>query len=66
MAIEKFSDCYYGDGTHVGGYARYILGMMEHAAGKRPAAKKRFDEIRKDYAETTDRGGQLVIDNLPK
>ncbi len=66
MAIEKFSDCYYGDGTHVGGYARYILGMMEHAAGKRPAAKKRFDEIRKDYAETTDHGGQLVIENLPK
>jgi hypothetical protein len=66
MAIEKFSDCYYGDGTNVGGYARFVLGMMRHQAGKQSAAKKLFEELRKDYADTTDHGGRLVVENLPK
>jgi hypothetical protein len=66
LAIEKYSDCYYGDGTNVGGYARFVLGMMEHQAGKQTAAKKLFEALRKDYAKTTDHGGRLVVDSLPK
>lgn len=66
QAIEKFSDCYYGDGTSVGGFARYVLGMMQHQAGKQSAAKKLFAELRKDYADATDHGGRLLIENLPE
>ena len=66
LAIEKFSDCYYGDGTNVGGYARFILGSMRHQAGKQSAAKKLFGELRKDYADTTDHGGRLVVESLPE
>ena len=66
LAIEKFSDCYYGDGTNVGGYARFVLGMIQHQAGKQSAAKKLFEELRNDYADTTDHGGRLVVENLPK
>ncbi len=66
LAIEKFSDCYYGDGTNVGGYARFILGMMKHQAGKQSAAKKLFEELRKDYADTTDHGGRMVVESLPE
>lgn len=66
QAIEKFSDCYYGDGTSVGGYARYILGMMQHQAGKQSAAKKLFAELRKDYADATDHGGRLLVESLPE
>lgn len=65
MAIEKFSDCYYGDGTRVGGYARFILGMKQHQAGKQSAAKKLFEELRRDYGDTTDHGGRLVVESLP-
>jgi len=66
LAIDKFSDCYYGDGTNVGGYARFVFGMIQHQAGKQSAAKKLFEELRKDYADTTDHGGRLVVESLPK
>jgi hypothetical protein len=66
MAIEKFSDCYYGDGTSVGAYARLIQGGMLQQKGKQSAAKKLFEEIRKDYAEATDHGGRLIVESIPK
>ncbi len=66
LAIEKFSGSYYLDGTNVGGYARFVLGMIQHQAGKQSAAKKLFEELRRDYADTTDHGGRLLVENLPK
>ena len=66
LAIEKFSDCYYGDGTSVGGYVRFVRGMMDLQAGQETAARKYFGEIRKDYAGATDHGGRLLVENLPK
>lgn len=66
LAIEKYSDSYYGDGTCVGGFARFVMGMIEQKAGKQSAAKKRFEEIRKDYEDSTDHGGRLLVESLPK
>jgi hypothetical protein len=66
LAIEKYSDSYYLDGTSVGGYARLVLGADYKKAGKDTKAKKLFDEIRKDYANATDHGGALLVDILAK
>jgi beta-lactamase regulating signal transducer with metallopeptidase domain len=60
-AVEKHSDCYYGNGTQVGGFARYLLGHYYREQGKAAEAQKMFDEIRKNYPEAiTHRGDSLV------
>lgn len=61
-AIEKFSDCFYFDGCQVGGYARYILGAEHFVAGRKDAAMKLFDAIRKDYSEAILHSGTPVIE----
>ncbi len=66
MAIEKYSDCYYLDGTSVGGYGLLILGSLHKQAGRRTKAEKLFDEIRKDYADAQDHSGRLIVDLIPK
>lgn len=66
LAVQKYSDSYYLDGTSVGGYARLILGAMYQQTGKRTKAEKLFEEIRKDYAEAQDHTGRLIVDLIPK
>lgn len=66
MAIEKYSDCYYGDGTSVGAFARYLQGMQWQQAGKRREAEKIFAEIKEDYPTATDHGGRLLVEHLPE
>ena len=66
LAIDKYSKCYYLDGTSVGGYARFILGNVYAEAGKEADAKKLFEEVRKSYNEATDHSGKLLIAQLPK
>lgn len=66
LAIEKYSKCYYLDGTSVGGYARFILGSLYAQAGKEADAKKLFEEIRKSYDDATDHSGKLLVAQLPK
>jgi hypothetical protein len=66
LAIEKYSDCYYLNGTSVGGFARYLLGSKEKQAGHDTKAKKLFDEIRKQYAEATSHNGKLLVEALPQ
>jgi hypothetical protein len=65
LAIEKYSKCYYLDGTSVGGYARLILGSLYQSQNKNTAAKKLFDEIRKDYADAEDHGDRLLVELIP-
>lgn len=65
-AIEKFSDCFYFDGCQVGGYARYILGAEHFLAGRKDAAMKLFDEIRKDYGEAILHNGTPVTEAVDK
>ena len=66
LAIDKYSKCYYLDGTSVGGYARFILGHVYAQEGKEADAKKLFEEVRKSYNEATDHSGKLLIAQLPK
>jgi hypothetical protein len=66
LAIEKYSDSYYLDGTSVGGYARFLLGHLYNQTNKKTAAKKLFDEIRKDYEDAETHNGTLLITQLPE
>ncbi len=65
LAISKYSDCYYLNGTSVGGFARLLLGSKEKQAGHDAKAKELFDEIRKDHATATSHNGKLIVDTLP-
>jgi len=60
-AVEKHSDCYYGNGTQVGGFARYLLGHYYREQGKTAEADKLFDEIRKNYPEAITHRGDLLV-----
>jgi TolA-binding protein len=65
QAVEKFSDCYYGNGVQVGGWARLLLGLYYQENGKPDKAKALFDEIRNDYANAIDHKGHLLVKLIP-
>jgi TolA-binding protein len=60
-AVEKHSDCYYGNGVQVGGFARYLLGHYYGETGKTADAENLFDEIRKNYPEAITHRGDLLV-----
>ncbi|GAA5121558.1 hypothetical protein JIN84_00895 [Luteolibacter yonseiensis] len=66
MAIKEYSDCYYLNGTSVGGWARLLLAGKEKQRGDAAKAKKLMEEIRKDYATATDHRGELLVNFLDK
>ena len=63
-AIDKHSDCIYGDGVQVGAYARYLLAMYYKEKGDSAKAKTLLDEIRKDYPEAVDHSGKLLEEQM--
>jgi TolA-binding protein len=65
QAVEKFSDCYYGNGCCVGGYGRLLLGWYYLDNGNKDKAKQLFDELRKSYAEAIDHRGNLIVSMIP-
>lgn len=58
LAIEKSSDCYYGDGACVGAYARYYLARLCKRSGKSEEAKKLIAEIKSQYPDAVTHRGQ--------
>lgn len=66
LAIDKFGDCYYGDGVQVGAYARYYLAGHCSQAGRTAEAEKLYAEIRTDYPDAVNHKGGLLSAWLPK
>ena len=66
MAIERFSDCFYGDGVQVGAYARFLLGQVYLETDEPDKAKKLFDEIRADFPAAIDHRGNSLLVMLPE
>lgn len=64
LAIEKSSDCYYGDGACVGAYARYYLAGLCKRSGKSEEAKKLIAEIKSQYTDAVTHRGQLFSEIL--
>ncbi len=66
LAIKDYSDCYYLNGTSVGGWARLLLAGREKQSGSAMKAKKLIAEIRKDYPDATNHSGELLVSFLDK
>jgi hypothetical protein len=65
-AIDKHSDCMYGNGVQVGAYARYLLGLFYKEKGDNTRANALFDEIKKDYPYAVDHKGRSLEEQIPK
>ena len=62
--IEKFGDCYYGNGCNVGALARYHLVQAVLNQGDNARAKAVADELRRNYSDAIGHDGALIVDNL--
>ena len=63
-SIDKYSDCFYGDGVQVGAYARFCLAKYYKSTGETEKAKELFDEIRAKYPDAIDHHGKLLVDSI--
>ena len=64
--IDKYNDCFYGDGVQVGAYARFLLAKDYKSQGDTSKAKALFNEIKAKYAGAIDHNGNLLADILPE
>ena len=62
--IDKYNDCFYGDGVQVGAYARFLLAGDYKNQGETEKAKALFVEIKSKYADAIDHGGDLLVDSI--
>jgi hypothetical protein len=62
--IEKYGDCYYGDGVQVGAYARLLLAEDYQGKGEENKAEALYNEIKAKYADAVDHGGRLLVDSI--
>ena len=65
-AIEKYGDCFYGNGVQVGAYARLLLGGYYQQNGKEDLAKQQFDELRTKFPDAIGHRGESLVAKLPK
>jgi beta-lactamase regulating signal transducer with metallopeptidase domain len=63
--MEKYDDCYFGDGVRVGAYARFLLANYYTGAKDDGEAEALYKEIKDHYSDSIDHNGQLLI-NLMK
>lgn len=64
QAIKDFSDCFYGNGVQVGGWARFLRLVDLQSDGKDKEAAKLEKEIRSDYKKSINHSGILLVDLL--
>lgn len=57
QAIEKYSDCFYGDGVQVGPYAKLLLGSLYFKNGDKKQALKLFKEVKTKFPDAMDHRG---------
>jgi DNA repair exonuclease SbcCD ATPase subunit len=62
--IEKYNDCFYGDGVQVGVYARFLLAEYYKSKGQTNDAEQLFNEIRTKYPEAVDHSGRLLVESI--
>ena len=59
--IEKYNDCYYGDGVQVGAFARFWLADYYSKTNENERAAALYKEIKDNYSDAIDHNGQLLI-----
>jgi len=62
--IEKYNDCFYGDGVQVGVYARFLLAEDYSTKGQMDKAATLYSEIKTKYADAVDHSGNLLTDSI--
>jgi hypothetical protein len=62
--IEKFNDCFYGDGVQVGAYARFLLAADYLSKGEQDKAAALHKEIQTQYADAIDHSGKLLVESF--
>ena len=62
--IDKYNDCFYGDGVQVGVYARFLLAQDYQKNRETQKAKALLDEIKTQYPGAVDHGGNLLVDSI--
>jgi hypothetical protein len=62
--IDKYNDCFYGDGVQVGAYARLLLVEDYKSQGETEKAEALFNEIKTKYADAIDHNGNLLVDSF--
>jgi beta-lactamase regulating signal transducer with metallopeptidase domain len=60
--MQKYNDCYYGDGVQVGAYAKFLLANYYSQTGETGKAATLCKEIKDHYSDSIDHSGQLLID----
>jgi outer membrane murein-binding lipoprotein Lpp len=61
--IQKYDDCFYGDGVLVGAYARFLLSQDYRSNDEEKKAEALSDEIKTKYADAIDHSGLLLVDS---
>jgi len=61
--IEKYNDCFYGDGVQVGAYARFLLAEDYRNQGEERKAAL-YSEIRSRYPDALDHRGNPLVDGI--
>jgi hypothetical protein len=62
--IDKYNDCFYGDGVQVGAYARFWLAEDYKSQGEKEKAQALVNEIKTKYADAIDHRGNLLLDSF--
>lgn len=62
--IDKYNNCFYGDGVQVGVYARFLLMQDLRSQGEKERAAALEAEIKTKYADAIDHGGHLLVEML--
>jgi hypothetical protein len=63
--MQKYDDCYYGDGVRVGAFARFCLANYYNATNEDKKAEALYKEIKDNYSDAIDHNGQLLINIIP-
>jgi tetratricopeptide (TPR) repeat protein len=64
--IQKYDDCYWGDGVQVGPFARFGLAQYYKNTGQADKAEALYTEIKENYPDALDHSGQLLADLINK
>lgn len=62
--IDKYNDCFYGDGVQVGAYARFLLLQDYRSQGDEQKAAALATEIKTRFADSINHSGNLLVDSL--
>lgn len=64
VAIEQYSDSFYGDGVQVGAYARFLVAEYYKENNQDAEAAGLLEEIKKLYPDAIDHKGNFLADQM--